>query len=133
LLAEDRIDKGSEVDLARVPLGVGVRAGTPHPDISSVAAFKHALLQAKSIGIPSTSAIYLNTKVFPKLGVASALAGKLSGAGAGNVARGETEMVILPTSEIIPVPGVDFVGTNPRRDPGRDGVLCRCGEGREGS
>jgi molybdate transport system substrate-binding protein len=113
LLAEGRIAKGSEVDLARVPLGVGVRAGTPHPDISSVDSFKQALLQAKSIGIQSTSAIYLNTKVFPKLGIASALAGKLSGAGAGNVARGEAEMVILPASEILPVPGVDFVGTIP--------------------
>ena len=29
LLAEGRVVGGSDVDLARVPLGVGVRAGTP--------------------------------------------------------------------------------------------------------
>jgi molybdate transport system substrate-binding protein len=40
LLAEGRIVIGSDVDLASVPLGVGVRAGTPRPDISTVNAFK---------------------------------------------------------------------------------------------
>jgi molybdate transport system substrate-binding protein len=113
LLAEGRIAVGSDVDLASVPLGVGVRAGTSHPDISTVDAFKQTLLRAKSIGIQSSSAIYLRTKVFPQLGISSALAGKLSGAGAANVASGEAEMVVLPVSEILPVSGVDFVGVIP--------------------
>jgi molybdate transport system substrate-binding protein len=82
LLAEGRIVAGTDVDLARVPLGVGVRAGTPHPDINTVNAFKQTLLRAKSIGIQSTSAIYLKTKLFPQLGIADALADKVSGAGA---------------------------------------------------
>jgi molybdate transport system substrate-binding protein len=113
LLAEGRIVTGSDVDLARVPLGVGVRAGTPRPDISTATAFKQTLLQAKSIGIQSTSAIYLKTKVFPQLGIGGVLANKLSGAGAAEVASGGAEMVVLPVSEILPVPGVDFVGTIP--------------------
>ena len=57
LSAEGRIVTDSNVDLARVPLGVGVRAGTPRPDISTVTAFKQTLLRAKSIGIQSTSAV----------------------------------------------------------------------------
>ena len=113
LLAEGRIADGSAVDLASVPLGVGVRAGTPHPDISTIDAFKRTLLRAKSIGIRSSSAIYLRTKVFPQLGISSALAGKLSDAGATNVASGEAEMVVLPVSEILPVSGVDFLGIIP--------------------
>jgi molybdate transport system substrate-binding protein len=113
LLAEGRIVTGSDVDLASVPLGVGVRAGTPHPDISTVNAFKQILLRAKSIGIQSTSAVYLKTKVFPQLGIADALADKLSGAGAAEVASGGVEMVVLPVSEILPVRGVDLVGTIP--------------------
>ena len=113
LSAEGRIATGSNVDLASVPLGVGVRAGTPRPDISTVSAFKQTLLRAKSIGIQSTSAVYLKTKVFPQLGIADALAGKLSGAGAAEVASGGVEMVVLPVSEILPVRGVDFVGTIP--------------------
>jgi molybdate transport system substrate-binding protein len=113
LLAEDRIAIGSEVDLGRVPLGVGVRAGTSRPDIGTVDAFKRTLLRAKSIGIQSSGAIYLRTKVFPQLGIASMLEAKLSNAGAADVAAGETEMIVLPVSEILPYPGVDFVGTIP--------------------
>jgi molybdate transport system substrate-binding protein len=113
LLAEGRIVIGSDVDLASVPLGVGVRAGTPRPDISTVNAFKQTLLRANSIGIQSTSAMYLKTKVFPQLGIAGALADKLSGAGAAEVASGGVEMVVLPVSEILPFRGVDFVGTIP--------------------
>jgi molybdate transport system substrate-binding protein len=112
LLAEDRIVIGSDVDLGRVPLGVGVRAGTSRPNIGTVDAFKQTLLRAKSIGIQSSSAIYLR-KVFPQLGIASALEAKLSNAGAASVAAGEAEMIVLPVSEILPYPGVDFVGTIP--------------------
>ena len=113
LLAEDIIALGSDVDLGRVPLGVGVRAGTSRPNIGTVYAFKQTLLRAKSIGIQSSSAIYLRTKVFSQLGIASALEGKLSNAGAASLARGEAEMIVLPVSEILPYPGVDFVGTIP--------------------
>jgi molybdate transport system substrate-binding protein len=113
LFKDGRIATGSDVDLARVSLGVGVRAGTPRPDIGTVDAFKQTVLHAKSIGIQSTSAIYLKTTVFPRLGIADAMAGKLSNAGAANVAKGEAEMVILPLSEILAVPGVDLVGTIP--------------------
>ena len=113
LLAEGRITVGSGVNLASVPLGVGVRTGTPHPDISTVDGFKQTLLSTKSIGIQSTSGIYLRTKVFPQLGISSELEGKLSGAGAANVASGELEMIVFPVSEILPVSGVDFVGVIP--------------------
>ena len=113
LLAEGRILTGSDVDLAQVPLGVGVRAGTPRPDISTVNAFKQTLLRAKSIGMQSTSGMYLKTKVFPQLGIAGALTEKLSGAGAAEVASGKVEMVVLPVSEILPIRGVDLVGTIP--------------------
>jgi molybdate transport system substrate-binding protein len=113
LLAEDRIAIGSDVDLGRVPLAVGVRAGTSRPNIGTVDAFKQTLLRAKSIGIQSSSAIYLRTKVFSQLGIVGALEAKLSNAGAASVAAGEAQMIVLPVSEILPYPGVDFVGTIP--------------------
>lgn len=112
-LAEGRIVVGSDVDLASVPLGVGVRTGAPHPDISTVNAFKQTLLRAKSIGIQSTSAIYLKTRVFPQLGISADLEDKLSDAPAAEVAGGRVEMAVLPVSEILPVRGVDLVGTIP--------------------
>jgi molybdate transport system substrate-binding protein len=113
LVAEGRIVIGSDVDLASVPLGIGLRAGTPHPDISTVKAFKQTLLGAKSIGIQSTSAIFLKTRVFTQLGIGAALTDKLSDAGAVEVANGRVEVVVLPVSEILPVQGVDFVGAIP--------------------
>src|SRR5260370_17233100 len=36
LIAANRIAAGTDVDLARVPLGVAVRPGTPKPDVSTV-------------------------------------------------------------------------------------------------
>jgi len=78
-----------------------------------VNAFKQTLLRAKSIGMQSTSGMYLKTKVFPQLGIAGALTEKLSGAGAAEVASGKVEMVVLPVSEILPIRGVDLVGTIP--------------------
>lgn len=113
LIAEGRIVAGSDIDLAQVPLGVGVRAGALRPDIGTVDAFKQALLRAKSVGTQSSSAIYMNTKLFPQLGIASAMAGKLSDGGPADVANGKLEIVVAPVSEILPVPGVDFVGTIP--------------------
>src|SRR5947209_14481426 len=48
LIAAHRIVAATDVDLARVPLGVAVRAGTPKPDVSTVEAFKQVLLNAKT-------------------------------------------------------------------------------------
>ncbi len=113
LMADGRIAIGSDVDLARVPLGVAVRVGTHLPAISTVAAFKEALLRAKSVGSQSSTTIYLTTRLFPQLGIAGAMAGKLSNAGPASVASGKVEMVLAPVSEIIPISGADLVGTVP--------------------
>src|ERR1700740_2685501 len=40
LIAAKRIAAGTDVDLARTPIGVAVRAGAPKPDVSSVQGFK---------------------------------------------------------------------------------------------
>src|SRR3974390_3526608 len=71
LIAANRIAPGTDVDLARVPLGVAVRAGTPKLDVRTVEAFNQALLKAKTVAIPgSTSGIWLRTDLFPRLGIA---------------------------------------------------------------
>jgi molybdate transport system substrate-binding protein len=49
LAKEGKFVAGSRASLARVGVGVVVKDGTPKPDISSVAAFKQALLAAKSV------------------------------------------------------------------------------------
>src|SRR2546427_11000968 len=117
LIAAGRIAAGTDVDLARAALGAAVRSGTRKPDISSVAAFKQALLSAKVVAVPaSTSGIYLTTDLFPRLGIADKLNIKVMPRGAQSaalVAAGEADIVVQPISELLHVPGLDFVGPIP--------------------
>src|SRR5947209_14369751 len=67
----------SETDLAKSLIGAVVRAGAAHPDISSVDAFKRALENAKSIAYSdSASGVYIETVIYPKLGVPDAVKAK---------------------------------------------------------
>ena len=117
LIAANHIATGTDVNLARVPLGVAVRAGTPKPDVSTVDSFKQVLLKAKTVAIPgSTGGIRLTTDVFPRLGIAEKINVKLTPRGtgaAGMVAAGEADIAVMPVNEILHAAGVDFVGTIP--------------------
>lgn len=118
LIAKGRVVAGSRVDLARSSIGMVVRAGAPKPDIGSVDALKRTLLQAKSIAYSaSASGVYLSTELFPRLGIADELAGKSkrieSERVATVVARGDAEIGFQQISELLPVPGIDYVGPLP--------------------
>jgi molybdate transport system substrate-binding protein len=114
IIKEGRIVAGTDVDLARSVIGMIVRAGAPKPDISTVEALKRTLLVAKSVAMSSsTSGVYLTTVLFPRLGIADQMAGKISSAGAAAVGRGEAEIGLQQVSEVLAIPGVDFVGTIP--------------------
>ena len=115
LIAAKRIAAGTDVDLARVPLGVAVRAGTPKPDVSTVDAFKRVLLKAKTVAIPgSTSGIWLKTDLFPRLGIAEKINVEVTprGTGAtGMVAAGDADLAVMPVSEIVHARGIDLAGS----------------------
>jgi molybdate transport system substrate-binding protein len=104
-------------DLARCGIGVAVRAGAPRPDLSSPGALIGALKQAEGIAFSSSaSGIYLKG-LFHQLGLAEALSGRLKqieGEPVGAVvARGEAAIGFQQVSELLPVPGIDFVGPLP--------------------
>lgn len=115
LIAAQRIAAGTDVDLARVPLGVAVRAGTPKPDVSTVDAFKRVLLRAKAVAVPgSTSGIWLMTDLFPRLGIAEKIGVKVAPRGSDAtaiLAAGDVDLAVLPVSEIMTGVGVDFAGS----------------------
>ena len=115
LIAAKRITAGTDVDLARVPLGVAVRAGTPKPDVSTVEAFKQLLLGAKIVAIPgSTSGIWLKSDLFPRLGIADKINVEVSPRGTGAtsmVATGKADLAVMPVSEIVHAPGVELAGS----------------------
>jgi molybdate transport system substrate-binding protein len=114
LITEGRIVAGTNVDLAESPLGVAVRAGARRPDISTVEAFKQTLLRAASVTFPSsTTGIYMTTILFPRLGIAEAIARKSTTGQVAAVAAGEAEIAVQPVSELVHAPGVDFIGAIP--------------------
>jgi molybdate transport system substrate-binding protein len=116
-VAANKIVAGTDIDLARVPLGVAVRAGTPKPDVSSVETFKQAVLTGKTIAVPaSTSGIWLRVELFPRLGIAEKINVKATPRGTGAtemVATGGADLAVMPVSEILHAAGVDFAGTLP--------------------
>ena len=114
LIAANRIAAGTDVDLARTPIGVAVRAGAPKPDVRSVEAFKQVVLKARTVAVPSsTSGIFLMEDVFPRLGIADRVNVKATPRGTGAaamVATGEADIGLLPVSEIVHAPGVELAG-----------------------
>lgn len=114
LIAANKIVAGTDVDLARVPVGVAVRKGTPKPDVSTVEAFKQALLGTRTVAVPgSTSGIWLVNELFPRLGVAEKINVVVRPRGtdvSAMVAAGAADLGVLPTSEIVYAAGVDLAG-----------------------
>jgi molybdate transport system substrate-binding protein len=117
LIAADRITKGSEAELASVPLGAAVRKGSPKPDVSNADALKRTLLNARQVVMPaSTGGIYMTDVVFPKLGIVGKVQLKMVPRGTDStdmLAAGEADLAIGPVSEIISQPGVDLVAPLP--------------------
>jgi molybdate transport system substrate-binding protein len=117
LIAANRIAAGSDVDLARVPLGVAVPAGTVKLDVTSVEAFKQAMLAVKTIAVPaSTSGIWLQSDLFPRLGIAEKITVKATPRGSDAtkmVAARRADLAVMPVSEILHATGVDFAGSLP--------------------
>lgn len=123
-MQQGKLAAGSNTDIARGMIGAGVMKGAPKPDISSEAAFKAALLSAKSIAVtdPASgggSGVYFG-KLFDQMGLAQTLKPKLKLAAGGPngyaatfVARGEAEFALQPIPELMAVPGIEIVGPLP--------------------
>ncbi|HZP75197.1 MAG TPA: molybdate ABC transporter substrate-binding protein [Pseudolabrys sp.] len=122
LTRKGKVTEGSATTLASVGVGVVVKEGAPKPDISTVDAFKQALLKAKSVAYidpksGGSSGIYVE-KLLERLGIADQIQPKTKlkqgGAVAELVASGEAELGVHQISEILPVKGVTLVGPLPK-------------------
>jgi molybdate transport system substrate-binding protein len=118
LIREGKAVEGSRVDLAESRIGLVVRAGAPRPDISTVEALRRTLLEAGSIAYSaSASGVYVSGELYRRLGIADQVVPKsrriLSERVASVVARGEAEIGFQQVSELLPVPGVDYIGPLP--------------------
>ena len=121
LQTQNKVASGSIVNLGKSYVAVGIRAGAPKPDISTVDKLRATLLAVKSIPYADpakggASGVYF-AKVLDKLGIADQMKGKTTlvpGAEAGQlVAKGEVDMAVAQASEIASVPGTQVVGPLP--------------------
>jgi molybdate transport system substrate-binding protein len=118
LARQGKVHREACTDIGRSGLGVAVRQGAAKPDITTVEAFKHALLAARSLvrSKEGTSGLYVET-LLDRLGIVDAMRDKIvlgpSGRIAELVARGEAEIAVQQIPELLPVKGVQYVGPLP--------------------
>ena len=118
-LAKDgKLVAASRADLARSLIGAAVRSGAAKPDMSSLEGFKRALAEAGSIAYSdSASGVYIETQLYPRLGVSDAIKAKSRRVPAEPVgevvARGDAALGFQQMSELKPVRGIDLVGPIP--------------------
>lgn len=109
---------GTRTNFAQAGVGVAVKAGARRPDISTVEAFKTAMLKAKSIGYSRGGSGLISASVMEKLGIADQLKAKtrfIDGIPVADVvAKGEVEIGLQQINVIIPVEGADYIGPLPK-------------------
>lgn len=121
LASEGRVLADSVTPLAKVGIGVAVKAGAPQPPMASVEDFKQALLAARKVAYidpaaGGSSGIYLDG-LFQRMGVADTVRAKAvlvpGGLVAEKLVNGEADLAIHQISEILPVQGATLVGPLP--------------------
>lgn len=118
LIRQGKVVATSRVELADSRIGLSVRSGVPKPDIATPEGFKAALLQAASIAYSdSASGVYIETAMFPTMGIAAQMKTMAHMVArvpvASVVASGQYAIGLQQVSELLPVAGADFVGKIP--------------------
>jgi len=116
--ARARFVTGPTIDIARVGLGVAVRAGGSKPDISTSDALKAALLKADSVAsIPQSATGYSIAKVFDQLGITEPMKEKMKPQPTPAqvvevVATGKADLALFLMNVLMAL-GLDLVGPFP--------------------
>ncbi|HKX40860.1 MAG TPA: substrate-binding domain-containing protein [Burkholderiaceae bacterium] len=121
LSEQGKVERASVKPVAKVGIGVAVKAGVPHPPLQTVEQFKDAVLKARKVAYidpasGGSSGIYLDG-LFQRLGIADAVRAKAilvpGGFSAERIVNGDAELAIQQISELLPVAGVSLVGPLP--------------------
>ena len=121
LVKQGKVIAGSGAQIARSLMGIGVRAGAPHPDIGTPEAMKRTLLAAKSVTFsdPATGAEsgLHAMRMFERLGIAAEMKPKFKfgdGTSSGRlVVSGEAELAIWQIAAMKPIAGLEIAGPLP--------------------
>ena len=115
---EGRVVAESCVDLARSWVGIAVKAGARHPDISTEATLRTALLGARSVAYSRLGASgILFAQLIERLGIASEINARAviipQGFTAEKLVTGEADLAVQQISELKQIGGIEVVGPIP--------------------
>jgi molybdate transport system substrate-binding protein len=114
LIAKGLVAADSRTVVARVGLGLMIKAGAPKPQAGTVDEFKRTLLAARSVTYASSGASGIAfLKIVDDLGIGAEVRAKAKPAASGdevnaNVVGGASDLAVLPISEILPVAGAEL-------------------------
>jgi len=118
LIKQGKVVAGSRADLSKSGIGLAVKAGAKRPDVSTPDALKKTLLAAKTVGYTSgPSGVYMGSLV-ERMGIAAEVKAKFRSVPSGGtigtiVASGDCEIGFQQVSELVHIPGVDYIGPLP--------------------
>jgi molybdate transport system substrate-binding protein len=117
-----KIAPGTDSLFAKSIFAVGVKAGAPKPDISTIDAFKNSLLAAKAVSYTDPAAggasgVYV-AKQIERMGITDQLKAKTrhppsGGNAAALLVSGEADVAINSKPELLSIAGIDVVGPLP--------------------
>jgi len=113
------ITPGTYTPLGRVEVGLAVRAGAPHPDISTVDRLRTALLSSKAVMYSNPATGSMVARIVDSMLKRPELTGvhgviSTRGEGGQALARGEGDMALQLICEIYPYKEIELVGPLPR-------------------
>ena len=118
LIAGGYVAASSRVELVDSPLGLAMLRDAAAPDISNVAAFKQALLQAKSVAysLGGASGIYFQ-KLLKELAIEQEINARATtineGFTAAQLLDGTADIAVQQISELLMVEGIKVIGPLP--------------------
>ncbi|MGI4944526.1 MAG: molybdate ABC transporter substrate-binding protein [Janthinobacterium lividum] len=118
LIGQGKVEAGTKRVVLRSRIGVAVAAGAPHPDLSTLDAFKHAMTGARSVCYSrgGQSGVHF-APMLQRIGIADVVNAKATIIPAGFTAEklitGEADIAIQQLSELAVVPGIEIVGPLP--------------------
>lgn len=113
------IRAGTRTPLGRMEIGLAVRAGAPHPDISTLAKLVRVLKGAQAVVYSNPATGSMEAKMIDQLLNRPEFAGvhrriSTKGNGISALARGEGDVALQLVCEILDRPGTELVGPLPR-------------------
>jgi molybdate transport system substrate-binding protein len=120
---ENRIVAGTRVDLGRAVMAVVIRANAQAPDLRTADALKRALLSARAVALTDpagggTAGVHM-ARVIEQMGITEQMRGKIVYRTQGQfiteaVVKGEADLGVTFTSEIIPNKGAKIAALLPK-------------------